>query len=767
MAELSVDVYSAALAKTNIGPLRPLSAGYSFELDKIGGFEAEFAAEDDLVAQLAEGHVLYLYHEGEGLVYRGIVDSIEIVETAAGEHVARVAGGSLARQLVWANTLLGREFEGSTLATAVAALLTGTGWSSSLGVPATNITGRFDGVSVWQALARVAQVFAYHLREDPLTRTVTLNALGTVSTAIHAANIPQVAPELGATSEVAPIAEMTLTRDGADIWNSVIPLGAGESVDQLSLRWSDRSSPYTISSATGPDGRTYYYLEDATSVASYGTRRSVLAFKDAIPLANSDAGFLAAANALYDVAATWLQRHKDPVREYAIKVPVLSHVSGGSYRFQVGDKIRTTYRGWSTDLAGVKRAFLTVDADLWLTGLTRKWGPDGDDRWELRVSTVDRGLEDEGEILGQAVQGIRAIQVSPRPYTYREIHDLTRQSIDTGKTATMIANFDANVSLLHQAKLTFFVRALRSNVSVAASGGGSTATSTSGGSSTPTSSSGGGTTVTSTSGGSSTPTSSAAGAHRHQMWGDDPDNTAYDLGFPTGAMTTSPNTGAGSSHAHGTHAHLENLAGAYTQNAPTDTSSVPGESSHTHPMGAHVHYLTSRRVYVNADSNPAFNTLASAHVMMSDAWTGTAAYTYTAQADHTHTVTISGHTHDVTIGGHTHTVTISAHTHDVTIPSHTHSLTYGIFDASAPVNPAITITINGTDRTAAITTAKGDGGAWRNVVGSAVEVDLSAWLGSNGQPLRADNTIVIGASVLCDVEAKLRSLVTATSLIPV
>lgn len=79
---------------------------------------------------------------------------------------------------------------------------------------------------------------------------------------------------------------------------------------------SNRSSPYAISSATGPDGRTYYYLEDAAAVSAYGRRERVLSVKDAIPLANSAAGFQAAANALYDVTATFLERAAAPLESY-------------------------------------------------------------------------------------------------------------------------------------------------------------------------------------------------------------------------------------------------------------------------------------------------------------------------------------------------------------------------------------------------------------------------------------------------------------------
>ncbi len=59
----------------------------------------------------------------------------------------------------------------------------------------------------------------------------------------------------------------------------------------------------------------------------------------------------------------------------------------------------------------------------------------------------------------------------------------------------------------------------------------------------------------------------------------------------------------------------------------------------------------------------------------------------------------------------------------------------------------------------------GSAARW-NTVGAEVTVDLSQYLETvQGQPLRQTNTIVFGASQLSDVEAELRSLVTANSLL--
>ncbi|MBI2764859.1 MAG: DUF433 domain-containing protein [Chloroflexi bacterium] len=204
--------------------------------------------------------------------------------------VLGASGSSIARRLAWENTLLGRTFDGASLSSAVTTLLAGTSWTAgSLDAPATTLLARFDGLPVWAALAKVAEVFGLHLREDPWNREVDLGAFGATS-GIVLQNVEAVSPALRENRLLAPIAKLEVLEESADVWNRVIPLGAGEGVNKLDLRYATRSSPYAVQSAAGPDGRTYWYLDDAASVAAYGRRTRVLSVKDALPLANSPEG---------------------------------------------------------------------------------------------------------------------------------------------------------------------------------------------------------------------------------------------------------------------------------------------------------------------------------------------------------------------------------------------------------------------------------------------------------------------------------------------
>jgi hypothetical protein len=474
---IRVDVFDAAGSQLGNGAIASaLACSYSLALDAIGSFSLDFPATDAKAAALQVGQELRVFREDEGLVFRGLVDTIETAVSGE-ERVLRVRGSSLARQLVWANTLLARAFQGTTLASAVATLLAGSGWTAgTLDTPATTLLARFDGATVWAALLKVAEIFALHVREDPLNRQVDVGAFGT-SAGLVFQNVPAVHPRLAENPALFPVTDLQVTAEGAEVWNRVILLGGGEGINQLTLRHATRSSPYPVLSAAGPDGQLYWYIEDSASVAAYGPRVRVLVVKEAVPLANSPAGLTAAANALYDEGVTWLLRHKDPPTTYAVSVAGLRHVTAGAPVFEVGQKARLVYHGAVQDQDGTMRAFRTVDALVWLLGFSRTFKDDGRDEWQLSVSTVDRQPEDAGAKVVAALADLQALKVTVRPFTYREIHGPERRSVDPTHSVTFVVDYDANVTYLHQALLSVAVKPVRTNASGAASGGGSVATS--------------------------------------------------------------------------------------------------------------------------------------------------------------------------------------------------------------------------------------------------------------------------------------------------
>jgi len=308
------------------------------------------------------------------------------------------------------------------------------------------------------------------------------------------------------------------------------------------------------------------------------------------------------------------------------------------------------------------------------------------------------------------------------------LHGPYRNSVDGTHSMTFIVDYDENIAYLYSAKLKLRLAAVRSNVSASssASGGGSAPTSSAGSAHTHsvsqslTGASGGGTTVSSAGGSSHSHTVSSATSAVTVDVGIDVD------GFPLPANGSSRTTSGGSSHNH---------ASATTDDAPPNNPhqhAVSGgsgsESSHTHTVSAHTYTVPS---------------FLHTH--------GVSGQTAAAESSHTHSVTLSDHTH--TISGTITAASESAHTHSVTISAHSHTitLTYGIYEGSAPSAPAITITINGVNRTTAL------GGSWN----ADTTLDITDYLRDTAKiPLRQDNTIVLTSAELIDLEVVCRSLVT-------
>lgn len=697
IGRIRVDIYDPSGAKVAAGPLSTIiECKYGQHLNEIGTFSMRVPADDENLATIGHRYELWIYREGEGLVFKGEVGLVDTV--ASGDRLdAVISGSSVARKLVRYNTGMGLIFNGSTLAAAVTTLLGSTGWTNgALDSPATTAHAEFNGLSRWAALGKIADLFGLHLREDVLSKQVDIGAFGTDSGLVFQ-NVEQASPVLRQNLRFAPISIIGMHEDSQDLYNKITPVGGGEGVNALTLKWSTRSTPYAIQAFTAPDGISYPYIQDAASITQYGLSEEIVLLNDAVPLANSLAGFQNAANAMYDIVAARLTRKKVPISTYEGEVVGLRHIVNNVPTFEVGQKANLRYNGVIQESDGTKRAYKSINQNVWIMGYERTLVSDGSDVWQFTLSTIDRDPETLDSMVAQQFEDFHAIEVTKRNYTFQAPYILNRISIQSGSTATLYAKLDANISLLHLAKLSWIVRPVRSNVSVAASGGASTAS--------------GGTSHSHNVSGQS---AQGGGSHGHDLspLGGWSEVFAYGIGH---VSSTDP-------------ASL--LANHNHASATTDAAVPNNPHSHTVSGGTGGMGGAWQTRSFMVDMGVVFPDIAD------------------ASTTHTHTITAT------TSGAE------SSHTH--TTPDHTHTLTYGIYTGPNPTNPAITININGVDRTAAL------GGPF-NTVGSEVIEDITQYLQSGGteQPNRATNTIVFGASVLCDIEAILRLDLTRSALLPV
>jgi len=631
---LAIDVYDSSGNRLGSGPIVGIiTAEYTGRLDEIGTWTVSVDATELNAAELTRGREVWIRREGEGLLFRGIIDVPDATVGDADDRILTVSGQSVAEQLVWANTLLGRTFSGDSMAAATNDLLTGTGWTAGTVDTGTLVSARFDGVTIWAALREIAKIQDWHLREDNLNRTVSLTEAGGASgLVIRQVEHPDV--DLG----VIPLAKLRVTGDDQELVNCIVPLGAGEGVNQLTLQHASGGGTYTIQSATGPDGETYWYLEDAASVATYGRRTRILKLDQVAPLSNSDAEINAAADALYALASAALRVSANPVDHYEADVALLRHIDGGSPTFLLGQTVRLQYTGIVSDADGTRRAWRSVDADVYIMGYRRSFQTDGSDRWTLELATADVHAGSAVDAITDAVEDLWTIRTAMHPYTYREVHGPYRESVDSSHDATVTIDYDDAVTYLHRAELRLVKRKVRSNVSTAAAGGTTTSNAT-----TTAANSGGGT--TSAGGSSHTHSISAAvtsddiGEHYHQIGQAQPTASWADPGYMQQMIFA---TSAGGGLSYGIYGGRNGTEGS------TRTLWTSGFTFHQH------------------------NILATA------------------------TSSESSHTHSVPAHSHT----INAHSHS--IAQHTHSLTYGIFEGPTASTPGFTIQINGTDVTAAL-----------------------------------------------------------------
>ena len=124
-----------------------------------------------------------------------------------------------------------------------------------------------------------------------------------------------------------------------------------------------------------------WYIEDTTSQSSYRKRTAIYQAKDAhiVPV-----DVIASANALYDAAATYLARAKDPLIHYGETEPV----GLGAAAWKIGDTIRLMYRGLTTDRFGNAVKWLDVDANAVLLEQRQTFGTDGVRRWSFELASA-------------------------------------------------------------------------------------------------------------------------------------------------------------------------------------------------------------------------------------------------------------------------------------------------------------------------------------------------------------------------------------------
>lgn len=528
------DMFSPSGNPIGDGPIwSVISVKSSSKLDKSGVFTVSFPATDYRTASLLqiENRVKVYIRDSETtrLLVDGRIRDISLSEQS-NQKLINISGPDLMDDLKRTNTLLARTYSNVTVSSVLSSLLELSGWSlTDVGGGLTRtISARFDGASILKAIQEIASQQGIHFRLGT-SNNLEVGNLGNIAPFVLV-NPAGIGERHQNSQDVSLIEQISVVQNSEEICNWLLPVGQGEGESALTLAQSTRSSPYTIQSTTGPNGKLIYFIADEASISQFNTIQKVVTFREIGAVSNTDADITLAANALYDAAANWLQRNSQPLITY--KVTTSSIPS----EIKPGDKIRVVYKGMVTDDQGREFTYVDLNDDFWIMSVTNNFGQEGR-RVTLELSNIDRHPVTPETLIIGALENIQL--ANTRIQTYPSVRSFVwDRDVANGFPARCPIKLTNSTTQLNRCVVNFSTRPFRSNT-IGVSGGGATVGTTG---------SGGSTSVTSSAGGGQT--SSGGGAVNTQ--------TGNYLGIP-GGDHTHPFSLTNHTHTVSDHTHTVNI----------------------------------------------------------------------------------------------------------------------------------------------------------------------------------------------------------------
>jgi hypothetical protein len=284
------------------------------------------------------------------------------------------------------------------------------GWRVELEAGLENVTidGRYTGASSLKILQTMAKQLGLHLREklpQPMLGAPVLE-MGRFATDINLTlmNINSAVPYQNDNADVAFITSMQILADSEDVTNAAFVFGNGEGTAALTLKYSDDPD---VKSRVEDDGKTYYYIEDAASIARYGRREMAVTFKEITQINNSVEGKRRSSNALLQAGREWMARAAVEQTTYRVSVTKCART------VRTGDMIRLWYHGDVRSAYDDVFADETVSGMFYITSASERLSPDGLSL-DLEISNVDRPHQDTMSAVVQTMEDVRLIHREPK-----------------------------------------------------------------------------------------------------------------------------------------------------------------------------------------------------------------------------------------------------------------------------------------------------------------------------------------------------------------
>ncbi len=477
------------------------------------------------------------------------------------------------------------------------------GWTSDIEAAFNSVLTviTLEGESPYRGLDEVRDRFG-HFRFMP-NKLMEFGAFGADSGVRLTNTSGQAGNTLGSEIAIITDSSVSMIEEVDEIYNSIVAVGSGQGEDvQLTMYDATAGGDYTVQSRANDDGTLMYYIQDATSVSTYGERWKIMSFPQIRPIDNSTTARQRAALALKLTAETYMKRHLEPKVVYQI-----NEVYGLTTAIKPGQKLHVDYRGIVNGYG-----YMRIDGDYWIMGISRSRNSDGGRSTKLTLANSDAKRTSDTDIILGIQNDLRAMKVHipANPALDRINHKLL---IKAGKSETFDVNIGLETKSLLSAILRFKTEVLRSPTESVA--GTSTTTPEGGGSVTPSdegsSSPGGGGSITPSGEGSSSPgggeatadasttyhvhetqcISTSAGAGWEPMYIKTTGITAGLVGYNDGGGGSDQPFSTGYQdvqHQHTIPEHIH-IVPAHQHTTPEHTHTVP---AHQHTTPVHQHTFT-------------------------------------------------------------------------------------------------------------------------------------------------------------------------------
>ena len=334
------------------------------------------------------------------------------------------------------------------------------GYSST----ASDVYAAYAGESVLKSLIKITEKTGEHFRLGEERKLVWLRN-DTPSSGIRA--IQGGEPEaLARNSDIAIIEDLSEEESSYDLVTRIYPFGAGNGDARLTLAATTRSAPagYTFNRANN-------YIEKDSAVAEFGVIELPISFKDIGPVSNSDADMISAANTLFDATIETLEQSSEEQKTYNLKLLKLDKI------VHPGETIDVVYREYRDGYKAID-----INETLYVLETTTEISGKGSRIVSMLVSTIDKWITSDAEIISQSIAESRVFEAHPQLSANSYVTSYSAM-MDSGHGANVRFWLGSEVTVLNQVIFRFRVDPLRSSVK---SVGGSSTTTDSGGGSTQT-----------------------------------------------------------------------------------------------------------------------------------------------------------------------------------------------------------------------------------------------------------------------------------------